>query len=343
MILAICKELQMRKDFFENKNIQTIYFGGGTPSLVLIEEIALIINRIRSLWQVDEQAEISFECNPDDMTFEYMQGLRALGINRLSVGIQSFVDEELITINRRHNSEQACRCIETAQQAGFKNISIDLIYGLPKQTLQSWKNSLTIAQEFDLQHISTYCLTVEKNTALNNFVKKKTIIVAPEELVLQQFEYLQQWAQKRGFEHYELSNFARNGVYSRHNTGYWQQKPYLGVGPSAHSYNRHERLWNIAHNQKYIDAISNNTLACESEILTGFDMFNEYILTGLRTMWGVDMTYIQNNFPNCFAGFSLKVELLLQKELVVVENENVRLSKKALLIADSVIGDFFVV
>jgi len=364
MILAICKELQMRKDFFvstpwslsevemlndrprllsEAEVIQTIYFGGGTPSLLLTEEIALIINTIRSLWKVDEQAEISFECNPDDMLPEYMQGLRILGINRLSVGIQSFIDEELAIINRRHNSEQARRCIEIAQQAGFRNISIDLIYGLPKQTLQTWKKSLEIAQELDLQHISAYCLTVEKNTALNNFVKKKTIIVALEELVLQQFEYLQQWAQEHGFEHYELSNFARNGAYSRHNTSYWQQKPYLGVGPSAHSYNGRERLWNIAHNQKYIDAISSNKLACESEILSLHDRYNEYILTGLRTKWGVNMVYIQQNFPNLFTTFVAKVQSYIEKELLVIENGHVKLTKKALLIADSVIADLFVV
>ena len=342
LVSAICKELQMRNNFFENP-IHTIYFGGGTPSLLSIEEIELILNTIHTLWQVEEHAEISFECNPDDMLPEYMQGLYELGINRLSVGIQSFVDEELIPINRRHNSEQARRCIDTAQQAGFRNISIDLIYGLPKQTFNSWKTSLEIAQKLDLQHISTYCLTVEKNTALNNFVQKKIFRVAPEELVLQQFEYLQQWAQEHNFEHYELSNFARNGAYSRHNTGYWQQTPYLGVGPSAHSYNGRERLWNIAHNKKYIDAISSNTLACESEILSLHDRYNEYVLTGLRTMWGVNMRYIQNNFPNFFSTFASKVQSYAQKELLVIENETVRLSKKALLIADGIIENLFIV
>jgi oxygen-independent coproporphyrinogen-3 oxidase len=343
MISAICKELQLRKDFFTNHSIQTIYFGGGTPSLVPIEEVELILNTIRSLWQVDEQAEISFECNPDDMTIDYMQHLRAIGINRLSVGIQSFIDKELITINRRHNSEQACQCIKTAQQAGFKNISIDLIYGLPKQTLQSWKQSLEIAQKFDLQHISTYCLTVEKNTALNTFVKRKTITIAPEELVLQQFEYLQQWARENSFEHYELSNFARNGAYSKHNTSYWQQKPYLGVGPSAHSYNRRERLWNIAHNQKYIDTLARDELACESEILSMHACYNEYILTGLRTKWGVNMTYIQQNFPNLFTTFVAKTQSYIERGFLMLENENIKLTKKALLIADNIIVDLFIV
>ncbi len=313
-------------------------------ALAVTEEIELILNTIRSLFQVDEHVEISLECNPDDMTFEYMQDLYKIGINRLSIGIQSFIDEELTTINRRHNSEQARHCVTVAQQAGFRNISIDLIYGLPKQTLQSWKTSLAIAQELDLQHISTYCLTVEKNTALNTFVKRKTVNVASEELVLQQFEYLQQWAQENDFEHYELSNFACNGAYSRHNTGYWQQKPYLGVGPSAHSYNGRERLWNISHNQKYIDAILSNALACESETLTACNMFNEYMLTGLRTIWGVSMKYIKSNFPiRFFTTFEKKIQSYIEKELLVIENENVRISKKALLIADSIIGDLFVV
>jgi oxygen-independent coproporphyrinogen-3 oxidase len=342
MITALCKELEMRKNFFVTNSIQTIYFGGGTPSLLMIEEVSLIINTIRSLFNVDSDAEISFECNPDDMTLEYMQGLRSIGINRVSIGIQSFVDEELVPINRRHTSAQAQHSITTARQAGFRTISIDLIYGLPKQTLDSWKTSLEIAQQFDLHHISTYCLTVEKNTALNTFVRKNTIQIAPEPLVLQQFEYLQQWARANDFEHYELSNFARAGAYSRHNTSYWQQKPYLGIGPSAHSYNGRERLWNIAHNQKYIDGISSNNRVYEREELSIADRYNEYILTSLRTMWGVSMEYAMQHFPEFFVQFSAQVKKHESKGNVIIENEIVALSPQALLIADSIIADFFV-
>lgn len=344
MVSAICKELELRKSFFTNSSIQTIYFGGGTPSLLMISEIGHIINTIRSIWQLDESAEISIECNPDDMTFDYMKGLKSIGINRLSVGVQSFINEELVQINRRHNSEQAQQCIEVAQQAGFTNISIDLIYGLPKQTLQSWKQSLEIAQKLNLQHISTYCLTVEKNTALNTFIKRETISVASEELVLQQFEYLQKWAHEQHFEHYELSNFAHNKAYSKHNTNYWLQQSYLGVGPSAHSYNGQERFWNIAHNQKYIDFIESNKLTYESETLSEIDQYNEYILTGLRTMWGVNKAYIQNHFSiQIFTTFVSKVQIYVQKELLIEENNAVKLTEKALLIADSIIADLFIV
>jgi oxygen-independent coproporphyrinogen-3 oxidase len=343
MVDAICKEIELRKDYVGTKEISTLYFGGGTPSLLNYSDIISIISKIKTHFVLTQDIEITLEANPDDLDKEKIAELKAAGINRLSIGVQSFFDEDLLLMNRSHTSEQAITAICEAKKAGFNNISIDLIYGLPNLTIERWKNNLQKAFELDVPHLSSYSLTVEKRTALYNFVQKKKIILPDESLVIEQFGLLMEEAKKNGFIHYEISNFCKDGMYSKHNSSYWKNEYYLGIGPSAHSYNGSSRQWNISSNALYIDKIKNRDTWFEKEELSEEDRFNEYVMTRLRTIWGIDMDFVKSNFGED------TFKLLLQQSQPYIasghlqhEEENVFLTQKGKLLADKIAAELFI-
>ena len=338
---AVCRELQLRKDFFSTP-VETIYFGGGTPSLLSEEEIRTIVSTMYETFQIQPNAEFSFECNPDDLTDSYCESLLKNGVNRLSIGIQSFFDDDLQLLNRRHSSESARKAVKIAQNAGFQNITIDLIYGLPNMTTERWEKNLDEVAKLNVQHLSAYSLMVEEHTALHKLVRTGKFILPSEESVLEQFNYLIDWAKANDFEQYEISNFAKNGMYSKHNTSYWTGKPYLGVGPSAHSFDGEKRFWNIAHNAKYIESLRNSVIPCETEILSVRDKYNELIMTGLRTKQGVNESVIAQNFPPKYVQDFLVCKAKFLKQNLLQENGTfVSLTRKGVMVSDMIMSDFF--
>ena len=288
MINAICKEITLRKNYLANNILNSIYFGGGTPSLMNADDLSKIFETINKYFQWSPESEITLEANPDDVDNKKLKIFKTYGINRLSIGIQSFFDADLKWMNRAHNSKEALDSIKVAQGEGFSNISIDLIYGSPITSDDMWKKNIELALESDVPHISSYCLTVEEKTALFHQIQhKKTTAPDPERANIQ-FDALIKSLTSAGFDHYEISNFAKKHHIAIHNTNYWKGQSYLGIGPSAHSYNGQSRSWNVANNKKYIDSINKEILPIETEFLTPSIRYNEYIMTGLRTMWGVN-------------------------------------------------------
>ena len=296
-LAAIGRELQMRANYLNGEPVQTIYFGGGTPSLLQPAEIQTIIGTIRQLHQVSDTPEITVEANPDDLTPDYISQLAQTAVNRLSIGIQSFDDDYLQLMNRRHNAQQAIDAVKLSQKNGFNNISIDLIYGLPGSTCEYWKRQLDTAANLNVQHLSAYHLSYEEGTAFAQKLQQHKIAEISEDESLAQFNALTDWAQTTGFEHYEISNFARPGFRSRHNSCYWDRTIYLGVGPAAHSYNRLTRSWNTSDIAAYIKNVNEGKSFSESETLTPSDIFNDYVITALRTSAGIDMDYLQREQP----------------------------------------------
>ncbi|MDO6761774.1 radical SAM family heme chaperone HemW [Tamlana sp. 2_MG-2023] len=299
LILALVKELEIQEKELQNHTVETIYFGGGTPSLLSNTELNVLIEAVYANYKVVEKPEITLEANPDDLTGNRIQELAKSPINRLSIGIQSFFEDDLKIMNRAHNANEAKSCLEEATRY-FDNITIDLIYGIPNMSLEQWDANLEQALNFGVNHISSYALTVEPKTALDTFVKKGTFPPIDEDLALQHFNHLVKRTEEAGFIHYEISNFGKPHYFSKHNTSYWQGKPYLGIGPSAHSFLGHERRWNVSNNIKYIEAIETGVLPNTSEVLSREDQFNEYILTGLRTIWGVSLNRVEAEFGTDF-------------------------------------------
>ena len=298
MIDAICKEIELQKDFFEAPNsiIDTIYFGGGTPSLLPTHNTALMLTTIKQHFALSPKIEITLEANPDDITKEKLISLKSMGINRLSMGVQSFVDEDLVWMNRAHRSEAAVQAIELAKEVGIHNISIDLIYGIPTLSDENWIQNINKAIALEVQHLSCYALTVEPKTPLSALIvkgEKEDIDTAKQAA---HFNLLTTHTKQAGYEHYELSNFALPGYRSKHNTSYWQQKKYLGIGPSAHSFTGNTRQWNIANNALYISSIEKGIVPFESETLPVATQYNEYIMTSLRTIEGCSYEYLQERF-----------------------------------------------
>ena len=294
-ISALKSEITQRKKYFENEPVETIYFGGGTPSVLKENEIHEILSLLKKEFQILPHTEITFEANPDDLSVSYLQSIYNAGINRLSIGIQSFQNKHLQKMNRRHSAIQAVESVENAVKIGFKNISVDLIYGLPNLTANDWKESLNKVFQMPVQHLSAYHLTYHKRTVFYNWLKNGTLKELKESVSISQFNLLIEEAEKNGFEQYEISNFAKNKMYSKHNTSYWIGKKYLGVGPSAHSFNGTSRRWNISDTEKYIISIQKNSTFYEKEILMKNERYNEYILTRIRTIWGVSTDFIKNN------------------------------------------------
>ena len=339
---CLLKEIEMRKDYLTGETISTIYFGGGTPSILEVEKIEMVLNKIRKEFLVDTRAEITLEANPDDLTAIKSKALFAAGINRLSIGIQSFSDNDLKFMNRAHNSQQALDAIKNVREARFENISIDLIYGIQNQSPRQWEINLQAAFDMQIEHLSCYALTVESRTVLADMIKKKKIAPLDEEKALTDFELLMNRAEAAGYEHYEISNFARNKKYSGHNTSYWQRKKYLGLGPSAHSFNLESRQWNVSNNKLYIQSLEENKLNFEREELTETNKFNEYVLTSLRTMWGTDLELVEKEFGKIRKSIlENQFEVLEKRGFVERVHANFILTRKGNFFADKIAGDLF--
>ena len=298
MLEAIRKEMVLQQHFFPDKTvIETIYFGGGTPSLLTTSEITTLVDGIRSHWEVSPEAEITLEANPDDLTKPYLQDLkRETPVSRFSIGIQSFFDQDLHYMNRAHSAAEANSAIANAQDAGFENLSIDLIYGTPTMNDVQWEENLSIAFDLNIPHISCYALTVEDKTSLAHQIKMKKAVPPGDEQTAGQFSLLMDAMAKQYYTHYEISNFCLEPFFAKHNTNYWKGVPYLGLGPSAHSFDGSKRYWNISNNAVYCKNIHHNMSAGESEVLTPSNLYNEYILTQIRTIWGIDTAILESRF-----------------------------------------------
>ena len=342
MLQAICKEMDLRKNYL-SENIETIYFGGGTPSIVQPNELNKIMVKIYQLFSVCRDAEITLEANPDDVSAENLQAWKNIGVNRLSIGIQSFHQPDLEWMNRAHSATQAVQSIKAAQQAGFSNLTCDLIYGTPLLTDEKWLQNLEQIKQLNVPHLSAYALTVEPKTALYAMIEKRKVENIDAEKQTRQFDMLTQWAQANNFEHYEISNFALKGFRSKHNSSYWQGKNYIGFGAAAHSFDGNSRQWNIANNALYIRSLQNNSLNFEKEILTIANKINEAVMLSLRTMEGIDLEKIEKNF-----GMPEKQRLLriakkwMQKNQLAQKNNHLILTPSGKHFADGIAADFFV-
>jgi oxygen-independent coproporphyrinogen-3 oxidase len=341
MVDMLCKELVLRKNELADSRIETIYFGGGTPSLLSAEELKQIFETLHSNFQVSDDAEITLEANPDDLSIVKLKVLKASGINRLSIGVQSFFEEDLKLMNRAHNSKEALGSIQIAKKY-FDNISIDLIYGIPGMTEERWRENLRIALDLGLPHFSCYALTVEPNTALKKFIEKGIIKPVDDEAAKAHFEILVETLLKAGFVHYEFSNYGKPGYFSRNNTAYWFGKPYLGIGPSAHSFDGNSRKWNISNNSLYIKALQMNKLSMQEEKLSEVDKYNEYVMTRLRTMWGVSPMEVEEKFGLKYKNYLLEqADPYLKKDLMILKNENLHITAKGKFLGDGISSDLF--
>lgn len=342
LINALIKELELRNTEFKNTTVQTIYFGGGTPSLLTNTELQSIINSIYKNYEVSDNPEITLEANPDDLSKDRIITLSKSPINRLSIGIQSFFETDLKLMNRAHNANEAKACLEEATKH-FNNISLDLIYGIPGASNAQWLQNIEMALSYNIPHISSYALTVEPKTALAAFIKKGIINNVDDTQAHEQFHLLKDKLEDQGFIHYELSNFGKDGFFSKNNSAYWQGKSYLGIGPSAHSFNGKQRGWNVRNNSKYIEAIEQNKLPIEIETLTLTDQYNEYIMTGLRTIWGVSITKVETDFGTVFKDYLIEhTKVLINQHLLYIDNEHIRVTKKGQFLSDGIASKLFI-
>ena len=345
MLKALETELMLRHNELQNKTLETLYFGGGTPSLLHPDEILKLMDSINHYFDFSNHIEITLEANPDDLSAQYLQSLKSTGINRLSVGVQSFFDEDLKLMNRAHTSSQADSAIKRAQDFGLENISIDLIYGSPTSNLELWKENLKKTIELQVPHISSYALTIEPKTALNQWVKSGKIVPPNEAVQNEEFYWMSDFLKENHFEHYEISNFAKKGYHSKHNAAYWRYQPYLGLGPSAHSYNgANERSWNVANNIQYIKQLNENRLPLEKEQLSDKDRYNEALMIGLRTIWGVDMKWMRSQFSSSVIdGLLSEIQEKLSLGLLVLEDDYLKIPEQHWFMADGIASDLFLV
>lgn len=342
MIDAIINEIEIRKDYLIGQNIETLYFGGGTPSLLTFEELKNIITKVKTSFPNNQLNEITLEANPDDIHETSLLEWKQAGVNRLSIGLQSFKTEDLKWMNRAHTVEEALKCIPLAQQNGFKNLTIDLIYGLPNLTLEEWENAVQWVINQKVPHISAYCLTVEEKTSLHKLVKTKKIKPANEDQQSEQFTLLVNLLQQKGYEQYEVSNLALPGFRSVHNGNYWKGEHYLGIGPSAHSFNGKSRSWNIANNSKYIQLVNEQKKDwLETEVLSSKDRFNELLLTGLRTSDGLKISQLGEILPFTNEFNQTKNEFI-KAGWMIEEINQLKLTKEGLLKADYIASELFV-
>lgn len=342
MLNALIKEIELRSEEASAYTIQTIYLGGGTPSLLNESELRNLFGIIHKKYKIHPHSEITLEANPDDITDEYLNQLLQVGINRLSIGIQSFYDEDLSWMNRAHTSVESYTSIEQTIKAGFDNFSIDLMYGLPGMSLDSWNKNLNRVQEFKIPHLSCYSLTVEERTALSHRIKEHTIQLPEDSYTIEQMDALLDFCQLWQYEAYEISNFAKPGYRSRHNSSYWEGLPYFGFGPAAHSYNKNTRRWNIANNAIYIQAMENKLPYFETEILTRTNQCNEYLMLQLRRIEGIDLHFIENNFVEFIPLIMSQISKQIELGNLIFENEHYVLSRKGRYIADEVSSNLFV-
>ena len=340
MVDALCAEIELRKEEIDDE-IHTIYFGGGTPSLLTSEEIERIIDEVRLHYQVTQYPEVTLEANPDDLSESVITNLAESSVNRLSIGIQSFFEEDLKLMNRAHNAEEALRSIELTK-ANFDNYSIDLIYGIPEMTEERWLQNLRKALAFDVPHISCYALTVEPKTALKKFIEKGIVAPVDDEMAQKHHDILVAETEKKGLDNYEFSNFGKPGFYSENNMAYWHGETYLGIGPSAHSYNGTSRSWNVANNAKYMAAIEEHSLPLEREVLSQVDRYNEYVMTRLRTMWGISLQEVEEYFGSDYQEYLLKqAENHISQELLLLDEDFLIVTKKGKFLSDGIASDLF--
>lgn len=343
LVKSIVAELEHRRDYLKNRHVETIYFGGGTPSLLSEREAFMILEKIYKLYDVSRDAEVTLECNPDDLSEEKLKELKRLEINRLSIGLQSFNEEELLWMNRAHTAKESEASVKRAQDRGFENITIDLIYGSKFSNLRSWKSTLDKAIALEVKHISSYNLTIEEKTRLGHDFKQKKETAIDDELSSEMFLEMTDRLAKSGFIHYEISNFGKEGFFSIHNSNYWKGRHYLGLGPSAHSFDGLSRQWNVANNNTYIKKVTEGKDYFEKETLTETERFNEYMLIALRTMWGVDLAYLKANFDAELVKHFLKeAERFIQDGSILVKEQSYTLTEKGKLLADRIAGDLFV-
>ncbi len=341
MVLALAKEIQMRKKESFDEIVETIYFGGGTPSVLTSREINFLIDAVYQNYKVVDNPEITLEANPDDLSEDRILELSISKVNRLSIGIQSFYEEDLKMMNRAHNSAEAKKCLEYATKY-FDTISIDLIYGIPGMSNEKWKNNIDTALSFGIPHISSYALTIEPKTALNKLIQTGKIAAPNDEVAQEHFAILVEILESKGFIHYELSNFAKENYFSKNNSAYWLGKKYIGIGPSAHSYNGVSRSWNIANNPIYLKSIKEDKLPNETEILSVTDRYNEYIMTGLRTVWGVSLDRIKTEFGVPYFNYLNKQShKFLEDDLLFIENDILKPTKKGKFLTDGIASDLF--
>ena len=339
---AMQSELKLRKtELSDNEEIRSIYFGGGTPSLLTSVEVSVLIKEVKRNFNVAADAEITLEMNPDDDRPNYLEELKALGVNRLSVGIQSFHEEELKLMNRAHNAQEAFDVLNRIQGI-YDNFSLDLIFGLPNSTPESWQKNVEYALQFNPAHISSYLLTVEPKTVLNHQIDNKQIEVLGEEDILTQFNFLIDRLQAKGYDHYELSSFGKIGFRSVNNTAYWSEKPYLGIGPSAHSFNGETRSWNISNNAQYLKGISIGKPFIQREKLSVTDRYNEYIMIGLRMQNGISLDYIEKNFGSDYKKLLIKgVQSQIASQVFYYDGDLLKVSRNAMMLVDGLASDLF--
>ncbi len=332
------KELESRKSELPTNHLETIYFGGGTPSVLSGDELKFIFDSITKHFTISSNAEITLEANPDDLTPTFLKDLHETPVNRLSIGIQSFREEDLKMMNRAHTSSEAESAVKRAQDSGITNLTVDLIYGIPGLSEMDWRKNLDRVNELEVQHLSSYCLTVEPKTALAHFIKSGKFSPVDDELSAKHFQQLIEFATEHAFDHYEISNFAKKGFVAKHNSSYWFGKPYLGIGPSAHSFDGEKRKWNISNNMKYLDLISKNEKTFEEEILNEKERYNEMVMTGLRTMWGIKTEKIDEQFR---LHFQIETEKWIASGDMENNSDTFTLTSKGKLIADRIASDLF--
>ncbi len=337
------EEISNRKPYLGDESVSTIYIGGGTPSVLSKDELMRIFDQLRANYNVLPDAEITLEANPDDLSINYLQELKETPINRLSIGVQSFFDDDLKYLNRVHTADQALNRVKDALDAGFKNMSIDLIYGIPTLSNEKWEANLKTFFDLNITHLSAYSLTVEPKTALHQLIKKKKLKDIQDEQSIAHFKILQKQIKEKGFEHYEISNFSKPGHYSKHNSLYWLGGNYLGLGPSAHSFNGSSRQWNASSLAKYLQCVNNGDLVYEKEILTKKQQFNEYVMTSLRTSWGCNLEHISNVFGTDFTSRTeSEIQPFIQKGLIIQENKILFLTEEGKLFADGIASELFI-
>lgn len=344
VVQALLAEIKLQQDYLAREEISSIYFGGGTPSLLSEKELMLLFEHLHQHFSIHSEAEITLEANPDDLNAKKIQALRHTPINRFSIGVQSFQDADLQFMNRAHTGEEALSSIKGVQDAGWENITIDLIYGSPTLTDVDWSKNMTTALDLEVPHISAYALTVEEKTALHHFIKQKKCAPVDEAQSARQFQQLMQTLEKAGFIQYEISNFGKEGFFAQHNSSYWKGAHYLGLGPSAHSFNGKSRQWNIANNVRYIQSIQKGEIPFEAEQLNETQRYNDYILTALRTIWGVNLPFLKSHFsPLLFDYLSHSAKKWIESGHILRFSKKLTLSEKGKLMADNIAADLFYV
>lgn len=339
---ALLIEIDSFANFFQTNEIKTVYFGGGTPSQLHIADVELIVNQLSKYFDIHTLDEFTFEMNPDDVTVENLTSLKDLGVNRISLGVQSFDSEILRYLNRRHSVDSALNAVSSIQSVGGFEISIDLIYGIPDLSVDKWVSTLKVATDLKVNHISAYHLTIEKDTIFGKMYEQGLINIVTEEVSVQQFETMMDLFSETGFEQYEISNFARKGKYAQHNSSYWLGENYIGLGPGAHSYSSNSRFWNISDVGKYIQKMKSSDFKRESEILSPLDLYHEYIITHLRTKWGIDTYFLDTRFKDFHNVYSKAIDRGVQSGNLYITNKGYALTRKGILVSDFIFKDFFV-